>query len=75
MTDEQKLYNSAAGFEDRADEANEAKRIANYIATHVRCTNGHHRLKNPNVYDNPCPVEGCGKRQQFLIDPADVPKG
>jgi hypothetical protein len=41
-----KLYESAAGFEDKADAVNDAARLAEYIATHHMCRAGHHRPKD-----------------------------
>jgi hypothetical protein len=76
MTDaeNQKIYAGAIGWEDKIDAEAEAKRIADYIATHVACAHGHHRPMIPNVYTDPCPVEGCGTRRQYRIEPVDVPK-
>jgi hypothetical protein len=49
-----KLYAENVDFEDRADATNDAARLAEYLATHVRCVHGHHRQKSDE--DQPCPV-------------------
>ena len=67
MTDEQKLYHENVGFEDRADAANEQKRVADYIATHIECRLKHHRLKTVER----CPI--CNTLATFNIQPKDVP--
>jgi hypothetical protein len=74
MTDEtRKIYESAAGFENAADDKNEAERVARYIATHVACRAGHHRPLNPEKpYNDPCPV--CGSLVPHRIDASEVPK-
>jgi hypothetical protein len=70
MTDEQKLYASAAGFEDKADQENESARIARYIETHTECRAKHHRLKTEGA--SRCPI--CNTLAVFNIQPEDVPK-
>jgi hypothetical protein len=73
--DELRPYLESVNFEDRADAEHEAARIAEYIATHVACRAGHHRPLNPeNLYNDPCPVEGCGSLVPHRIDPVDVPQ-
>lgn len=42
----------------------EDQKLQEYIATHVRCANGHHRPKADN--EKPCPV--CGKPVPFKVE-------
>ena len=60
----QKLYESARGFEDQADAANEAAQLKSYCDTHTRCSNNHHRPVED--IDKPCPV--CGSCVPFQVE-------
>jgi hypothetical protein len=59
-----KLYESARGFEDVADQANDAAQLKAYCESHVRCINHHHRPKADE--DNPCPV--CHSLIPYLVE-------
>jgi hypothetical protein len=63
MTDKQKLYESACGFEDRLDSESEAERLRLYCDTHVKCSKGHHR--EWKKVDEPCGV--CGSYVPFNV--------
>lgn len=59
-----KLYESAAGFEDRADADNDAAALKAYCESHTRCTRGHHRpMADINL---PCPL--CGSCVPFKVE-------
>jgi hypothetical protein len=55
-----KLYESARGFEDAADAANDAARLAEYIDKHCMCRAGHHRPKNQEQCH-------CGSWSSFYV--------
>jgi hypothetical protein len=63
-----KLYESQCGFEDAADQMNDAARLKLYCDTHVRCVHGHHYAK---VMDA-CPT--CRSCVPFFITPDEVSK-
>jgi hypothetical protein len=58
-----KLYESAVGFEDRADAANDAARLKAYCESHTRCSRNHHRPLAD--IEKPCPI--CGSIVPFAI--------
>jgi hypothetical protein len=55
-----KLYESAAGFEDRADADAEAKRLEDYIATYCQCRAGHHRPRSQERCE-------CGQLTSMIV--------
>jgi hypothetical protein len=68
MNDEQKLYASAVGWEEKVDATSEEKRIAAFIDTHHKCRQDHVRPRNVEQ----CPT--CGGWSSYVVTASDVPE-